>query len=292
MTEAAEALESKASPEQQKAAAEMGWVAPDKFRGAPEKWIDADVFLERGEQIMPILRSTNKRLTGEISTLSRTVKELTDKLDASADSMTALKEFHSEEVKRRLAETKRELTADLKKAREDGNVDREVEIVGELSQLKPVEEAHKDDDKVALPRKAPPASDPEYDAWKRDNPWFGVDHRKTALAIGIGNEIRSKEREEGVPDGEGIKGRAFLEKVQIELDQMFKPAGGGNGKVEGARGGGGGSQRGKRFADLPADAQNACHGFAGRLVGEGRAYKTMADWESAYVKDYYEGEEA
>ena len=43
-------------------AAQMGWVPVDKFRGDPAHWVDAETFVKKGEEVMPILRANNRRL--------------------------------------------------------------------------------------------------------------------------------------------------------------------------------------------------------------------------------------
>jgi hypothetical protein len=61
--------------------------------------------------------------------------------------------------------------------------------------------------------------------------------------------------------------------------------------VEGSKnsgdGQGGNSGAGKSFADLDADTRKACDSFARDLVGEGKTYKTLADWRNKYVEDYF-----
>ena len=49
-------------------------------------------------------------------------------------------------------------------------------------------------------------------------------------------------------------------------------------------GGGGGTT--KTYADLPPEAKQACENFAKKLVGPGRAYKTVEEWRKAYVARY------
>ena len=50
-------------------ALEMGWVPQDKWTGDPDKWTDARSYVERGEQILPILRANNRRLQDDLLTM-------------------------------------------------------------------------------------------------------------------------------------------------------------------------------------------------------------------------------
>ena len=60
----------------------MGWVEQEKFKGDPDRWVEAEKFVERGKNELPILRerykkhdSTIKSLRNEISGMKQTFKE-------------------------------------------------------------------------------------------------------------------------------------------------------------------------------------------------------------------------
>jgi len=66
-------------------AATMGHSAKEDWRGSPDDWVDAKTFVERGEKILPIVRSENRRLKKEMTDLksnyttqSRILKKLVD----------------------------------------------------------------------------------------------------------------------------------------------------------------------------------------------------------------------
>ena len=40
----------------------LGWVPAEEFKGDPNRWVDAETFVERGHTVMPILRKNNERL--------------------------------------------------------------------------------------------------------------------------------------------------------------------------------------------------------------------------------------
>ena len=52
--------------EVEKEARLQGWVPKDEFRGKETDWIDADIFVQRGREINPILRKNNERITKEL----------------------------------------------------------------------------------------------------------------------------------------------------------------------------------------------------------------------------------
>ena len=78
--------------------------------------------------------------------------------------------------------------------------------------------------------------------------------------------------------------RCCLEKLEEQEGGAPRPTS----KVESGspRGkGGGGSQS---YDSLPADAKAACKEFAADLVGEGKVYKTLKEFQTYYAKTYYE----
>ena len=130
----------------------------------------------------------------------------------------------------------------------------------------------------------PPA---ELKEWNEENPWFGTDKRKTALALGIAQELR-----EG---GEKSTGRVFFDKVKEEMEATLgtKVRAAETSKVEGGRNGSdlesprsGGK---KSFSSLPADAKAACDADARQFVGPAKKHKTIDEWRARYAQIYYEG---
>ena len=271
-------------------ASALGWVPKDHFRGDEAKWIDAETFVKRGEELMPLLRANNKKLAGELNDVKAKLAETNSLLKASAESIEALKEFNSKAVREQAKEKKAEIVDAIKSARESGDVEAEEALREQLQeQTAALKEAEKKPAKVEeKPVPKDYSQEPEWISWKSDNDWFGVDKRKTALAMAISDDLRSN------PETKDLLGRKFLDKVSEEVDKMLgggqqKP---GASKVEGGgRGsGGGGSTKGKSFADLPGEAQASCDRQSDRLVGAGRAFKSKEEWRKHYVTKYFENE--
>ena len=266
-------------------ASEMGWVPQETFRGDPERWIDAETFVKRGEELMPLLRANNKKLQEELQGVKHSLAETRDLLKASADSIDALKEFNSKAVREQAKEKRGEIVEAIKQARDAGDVDSEMVLT---DQLKEQTDAIKAAEKPVTNGAAAPVSDfsktPDWTEWAAENEWFGQDKRKTALALGIAEELRT--------DGEKILGKAFLDKVTAEVNKVFGEPVRAMNKVEGAGrssgGNGSGGERSKSFADLPSEARAACEKQSDRLVGPGRAFKSKEEWRRHYVVKYFE----
>src|SRR2546421_12509972 len=76
-------------------AKELGWAPKEEFRGNPEKWVDAETFLKRGEEILPLVKAQNRKLQNEVTALQRENAETKGLLRASMESIEELKNFNS-----------------------------------------------------------------------------------------------------------------------------------------------------------------------------------------------------
>lgn len=270
-------------------AREMGWRPKEEFRGDVEKWVEAEEFVRRGENFIPLLRKSNAELKGKLDSTTAEVKQLKDIIQASHEAIEALKEYQGAETKRQVERARKELMAQLKTARDDGDVEAEELVREQLQSIKEVKEEVKASPPtpavtpipVATP--ATEAPHPDFEAWVSDNLWFKTDVRKRALALGIADELRADKK------NASLQGRAFFDVVAAELETYLqgKPAS----KVDGGRpsgSNGSGSPRQRNYSDLPADAREACDRQAARLVGPGRAFKDADAWRTHYAKIYFE----
>lgn len=275
-------VESKVAPEVQQQAEKLGWIPPHRFKGDPTRYVDADVYLERGETILPIVKEHNKRLQTEVETLRSEQKRTADALAAATKAIEEIEERHTVATQKAVEQARRDLKAQLAAASEAGDHEAVAELTDRMVQLKTAEKEAKAAP-TASPQQAfvPP---PDLASWNAENPWFGTDKRKTALALGIAQELRDK--------GETAQGRAFFDKVSEEMELTLPSAPAPTSKVEGARNGAPGEARSsgaKGYAALPADAKAACDQDAKQFVGEKKRYKTVADWRNRYAEIYFEG---
>lgn len=272
------------SAEVEVAAREMGWRPQAEFRGDTAKWVDADTFVSRGENFIPILRADREKLRGEVNETKSALAETQRRLQTSQESIAALQQYHIEDTARQVAKAKTDLVAKLRQARDDGDVEAEVKIQDELALIRA----------APVPKPAPPApvsapsaapTDPAFVAWSAENTWFATSPRLRGLTLGIAEELRVKQP--------GLNGKEFYEAINVEMAEYIDAPGRGSDKVQGERGpsnGGSSGGRQKSYMDLPADAKAACDGYAGKLVGPGRVHKDLASWQASYAKDFFAGE--
>lgn len=275
------------STEVEQAAREMGWRPQAEFRGDVSKWVDAETFVSRGENFIPILRADREKLRGEVAETKAALTETQQLLKASQEAIDELKRYHTEDTARQVEKAKKDLVKQLKQARDDGDVEAEVEIQDELAKIRTAQAVPPAPaPKPAATTAAPAApSDPDFVAWSANNAWFATNPRLRGLTMGIAEELRTKQA--------GLKGKAFYDALDAEMVEYLDPPARGTDKVGGGRGpapGGGGGGRQKSYADLPADAKAACDQYATKLVGPGRAHKDLASWQAAYAKDFFAAE--
>ena len=275
-------VESAAPVEVQREAEAMGWIPPTRFRGDPERFVDADVYIKRGNEVLPIVREQNKRLHTELEAVRTQSAQTAQALKAAQAAIEQMEERHTVATQRAVEDARKQVKAQLAAASEAGDHDGVAELTDQLTRMR---EAEKAPAPAAKPAAAPePAFTPPPDLaeWNAENPWFGTNKRKTAMALAIAQELREA--------GDTAVGRVFYDKVKVELDKELGVSEPRNDKVEGGRGNGdsgSSAPRGKGYASMPSDARAACDADAKRFVGEGKRYKTQAERRTRYAELYF-----
>jgi len=239
-------------------ARKFGWVPQEEFHGDPNQWRDADTFLRKGREINGFLRKDLEKLNTRNATLEAELTEL-------RETMTEFSKFHQETAKREYDRALRDLRELKKEAIAEGDGDRVVQIedaIDQLKQEKPPE--------VKAP-KEPPKVDPVFIQWREQNQWYGTDEDMTVFADGFAERLRKQKPE--------LVGLDFLAEVEKKVQSTFKkevrpsacPS-----PVDVSTPSRGSTSK-KSYADLPAEAKQACDKF----VKQGLLSKDQ------YVKDYF-----
>jgi len=257
-------------------AKEMGWRPLTEFRGDPEKFVDAETFVSRGEHFVPILRKNNEKLSSQVNVLTGEVSGLKQTIASANEALQAMKEYQTEISTREYNRALKDLKEKRIEARRAGDVDAEIEAEEALEGLR--EAAPKPKEKVAETSPLPqaPAIHPDFAKWETDNAAWLSDPQKKAYSQAAAQFLRNS--------GNEATGRAFLDAVTAEVEARF----GGNGSTKSPEGGNPSARisGGRTFNDLPPEAKAACDRFAERLVGPAKAYKTKEDWRKQYVSQY------
>lgn len=104
----------------EKEARAHNWKPQDEFPGDPAKWVDAETFMRRADEIMPLMREQNKDLRRKVSELERAMKRLAKSEQAAhAEKLEALKARQLEAVETGDKEAFAALDAQAEKIRKD-----------------------------------------------------------------------------------------------------------------------------------------------------------------------------
>lgn len=248
--------EEQAQPsEAEKRAMRMGWRPKEEFKGDPGRWIDAEAFVARTEQELPIALGTIKNLERRLADTEEIIKQFAKYAKSTEERAynRALKDLQKQQ--------------------------REAVEVGDTAKFdaaqKEIDEVLQARDRQAAPTAQAPERSRDFEDWAGRNPWYGTDPDKTRIADDVSRAVVA-----AYPELVGKRG--IFEKYDEALRLRFgdnprrqeppavaPAAGGGNS--------GGAATGGKHsYAALPAEAKAACDKFvkAGLLTRE------------QYLKDY------
>ena len=251
----------------------QGWVSKDEYRGRDGDWVDAETFVQRGREILPIVRKNNERL----------LKELKEARAIAEEARTAAKEFQKfqkEQFERKAVELEREvasLKALKREAISQGDGDRVGEIEDQIDSIKDDIAVAKAESKRPEPVQQTQEVDPSFQNWIDNNQWFGVETKLSEVANGLGRAIQK--------DNPSLTGKAFFDKLDAELAETYPTRFGKKQKPNPmdagtpTSGGRTQSRSKKSYENLPAEAKAACDRFLKQgLIKSKDDYVAEYDW--------------
>ena len=137
-------------------ALEMGWKPQDQFKGPAEKWVDAETYVRRGEEVLPLVRNENRKLLGKVDALNSTIAQLQQSLVERDTAMTEFREFQTEFLQQRLKEQRAQILGQIREAREAGDDTRLAELEDQLDENRAAQRGAK----APAPAPAPAANKP------------------------------------------------------------------------------------------------------------------------------------
>lgn len=258
-------------------AVSQGWVSKDKFRGDEKDWVDADTFVKRGREILPILRKNNESLLKELNQTKENLKEFKQAADE-------FKKFQKETYDRKAKDLEGQIEQ-LKEARaqaiSDGDGKRVNALDDAIDTVKEEAQQAKDSStKVSEVKPTPNITntiDPALQTWLDRNEWFGKDKRQTSIANAIGESIRQE-----TPH---LIGKAFLEKLdevlEEEIPHRFSKRTPNYTAESGSNRPRPSASTGKHnYNQLPPEAQQACDRFVKQKLMTREQYLQEYDWSA------------
>jgi hypothetical protein len=270
------------------AARKLGWSPREKWRGKPEEFVEAEEFLRRGREVLPIVRSQvdqtraeNERLKQELANTRadfdrrfKTNERMTQRM-LEQQRAQIVSEF---EAQKRDAVAKGDVAAfDRVTRQEQATYTKMAEEAKEAAPPAPHAPAHQDVD--------PPK---EVQDWAGRNQWFFQDRAMAMEAEAL--HIAFQRDHPGLGLAENLD--RVTETMKQRYPQKFgisPPSGRERGfsAVEGTSSGRGASNTRERgWKDLPAEARGACNQLieSGHLKGD--AKKVQEDYARTYWEEY------
>ena len=156
----------------------MGWVPQEDFRGDSERWVDAETFLDRGENIMPILK---ERLTK----FEKENKLSTQKLEKATKDLETFVAHHKQTYKRAYDNAFRDLESKKREAVSAGDTDAYDTLQQEHDDLqKEVDDLREQQ----APQQVPES--PAFQSWLEANPWYSTDADMQTFVDGVAANLQ------------------------------------------------------------------------------------------------------
>lgn len=274
-------------------AREMGWKPKEEWKGSTERWVDAETYLRRGKEFLPILQHTTKKQREELDVLRRQLADQERINRANTMALNELQETSREATVATTTRTLEDITSAIAAAREAGDVAEEERLRDERYEARATlaKAKEKPAERTVAQPAADPTQTPEFQAWIGENSWFKDNAAMRGAAISIQTELTQRgtiTAQMPMAERLAIVGRETKKAFNYGSNERRTGAsrvegGGGN-----SAGGGGGADHGKTYADLPPEAKAACDKAARKLsIGEGRKFKDEAAWRKSYVDTYY-----
>lgn len=256
---------------EEKRARAMGWRPKEEFKGDPDKWVDAAQFADNADKSLPLAKAEARRALERADRLEAELRKQQEDIKRFAA-------FHAKVEEDSYNRAREQLRRELIEARHSFDADKELQVEDQLRALDYEQRTRSTPQQREPEQPQAPQVDPEVSHWLEDaGKTWGKNPRAVQMSQMVAEEMRK--------NGEDSTGVAFLEKVKHamrkEFPQFFEGMTNERRSNPPAVASGTGTApraKGKTFADLPADAKQACRDFLKRGF--------IKD-EAQYVKEYF-----
>lgn len=175
-------------------ARQLGWHPQAEFRGNADDWVDAETFVRRGEQQLPIMRENNRKLTQRVRAADERLADMQAKLEGVTESLRTLRTMAEKSNEAGYQRALADLKAQQREAVKQGDEATFDRIQGEIEKVEETREQI-----AAAPPKPPdqperrgPKTTPEFQAWFEDNKdWLMKDQTLANAATKFEVELRT-----------------------------------------------------------------------------------------------------
>lgn len=166
-----------------------GWRPLDQYRGPAGRWVDAQTFLQRGEDFEPFIKAERNRLRSANVAMEAEVRELREMVTGQSAQLKQLLDYSRTASKRGYNQAVAELKQQQRAAVAEGDTARFDQIDQQLEQMQEVrEEAREPEPPPPVPQQNVDV-DPAYGVFLRENAWFRSDRLLSSAMIAEHNAI-------------------------------------------------------------------------------------------------------
>jgi hypothetical protein len=260
-------------------AREHGWSPKEDFKGDASRWVDAETFMKRADDMMPLLKATNRRLKADLDSLKKDLKRATAHFEGAE--------------KRAYDRAKIELEGKIEEAVESGDLQAARAAMKEMGELKPTGDdwaAGKSQEQIKEE-----ATD-ALDEFREEHPWYDKANLASASEIEINGRLffdrmceKHVEKTKHMPPTDYF---AFITDLTLEKYPLLKGKPTRVKPASAVEPGGGGRPRSssKSWDNLPAPAKRQYERFQGRgLLGvkaTGDSDKDLAASRAYYARNH------
>ena len=227
-------------------ARQHGWTPKEDFKGDPERWTDAETFVKRADEVMPLLKKKTQAQAARIDQLERTVKRLAKAEQAAYDNAV------------------RDLKAQAEQAVEAGDVEAYRQVDQKLAELQKEATADADPKKVSDEQALE-----AFDDFREKNTWFDKGVLPNASDVEIearlyADRLAEKYARQGLTAE--MEPADFFERIARETEERFpllkakKPREKPQSPVAGVTNGSAG-RNARTAANLPPEAKRQAERF-------------------------------
>jgi hypothetical protein len=244
----------------------QGWTPKEDFRGDESRWVDAETFVKRADEVMPLLKKKTQNQDREIAELKKQIKRLTRAEAAAYENALA------------------DLKAEAEAAVEAGD------LTAYRAVDKKLEALRKDAEEDAGPAHGEVPAE-QYEAFREANAWYDRGNLAGASEIEIdarayADRLADKYARQGLQNE--MAPSAFFDRIARETEERFpllkarksreKPPSPVEGVTRTQA-----NKGAKTYANLPADAQRQADRFhAQGVYGKATLDEARAKYAASY----------
>lgn len=249
-------------------AREHGWTDKTEFKGDEARWVDAETFMKRADEMMPLLKAQNQRLKRDLDGMKKDLRKATAHFEGAE--------------KRAFDRAKAELETRIEAAIESGDLEAGRAALKEMDALKPddaPQEHTKEEATEAL------------DAFREENPWYDRANLANAPEIDINARLffdrmidRHIEKTKTLAPAEFF---AMVTDLTLEKYPQLKSKPARTKPASAVEAGSGGPRRGtaKTWDNIPPGAKRQYERFIAKGIGVPNSGDKDAD--AAKARAYY-----